>query len=484
MKKALSLFIAVIVMSLGITFAAFSSSENLFEKIELNSKNTVITLSSSKYYYNGNEKKPSVTVVYTDENKEKTTLTSKKDYTVSYSNNKAVGVAKITVSGKGSFTGTITAKYAIVSGKITNVKTASRALNSLNVTWKAQKGVSGYYVQYSKTGVKNYKNIFVSASKTSVTIKNLKVDTDYKIYVRSYIKIGKTYYYSKLSDKLSTSTKAVVSAPKCSGYCSLISIPTLTWKTVSGAEKYNIYRASSKNGTYSRIASLTGTSYSDKSAALHKTYYYKVRSFKTVDGVLYKSRESNTVKIKAMKTVLVGDSIMEGIQYYKVLPGGTFVVKVGMGTYTFYNSYYFKINGKSATGLEKLLSYKPDRVFMMFGMNEAAYKKNASIIQYYQYAVEDIKDERPGCQIIILPVSPTTAGSRKSIPKRDRINSLNSELKKFAEKNKCKYYNFTSPFKDSNGYLLKKYNGGDGCHWNIAGCRLFVSQLNKYIKTH
>ncbi len=58
--------------------------------------------------------------------------------------------------------------------------------------------------------------------------------------------------------------------------------PTFHWNAVSGASKYNIYRSTSKNGTYSYIGSTTATSYTDKTAISGKQYYYQVKAVKKV----------------------------------------------------------------------------------------------------------------------------------------------------------------------------------------------------------
>lgn len=269
--------------------------------------------------------------------------------------------------------------------------------------------------------------------------------------------------------------------PVLSAYCSLLSKPVIQWKKTDGADKIIIYRSSRKDGEYKKLASVSPkkTSYTDNDAAVHKTYYYRARA-QYAGGIM--SDYSASVKMKAKKTVFVGDSVMEGVRYYKALPGGKFLVKIGMGNYTFYNSNYFRIGKKKVTGIEKLISMKPDRVFIMFGMNEAAYKNNKSIIQYYKYAIEDLKDARKNAEIIILPVSPTKANSGKSIPKKKRINSLNKELKKMAKDCGLEYYDYTEPFKDKNGYLKNSCDGGDGCHWNSKSAKKFISQMKKYAK--
>ena len=73
-----------------------------------NLSDSVVTLSNSNYIYDGSAKVPSITVKYDDK-----TLTKDTDYTVTYANNTNAGVATVTVTGKGSYTGTIIKKFII-----------------------------------------------------------------------------------------------------------------------------------------------------------------------------------------------------------------------------------------------------------------------------------------------------------------------------------------------------------------------------------
>ena len=60
--------------------------------------------------------------------------------------------------------------------------------------------------------------------------------------------------------------------------------PTLKWNAVSGAAKYEVYRARSKDGDYIKYSTVTGTSYTNISYIENgNTYYYKVRALKS-DG--------------------------------------------------------------------------------------------------------------------------------------------------------------------------------------------------------
>lgn len=52
----------------------------------------------------------------------------------------------------------------------------------------------------------------------------------------------------------------------------------VSWKAVSGAKSYNIYRSTKKNGTYKLIGTSNKRYYVDKTAAVNKNYFYKVEA--------------------------------------------------------------------------------------------------------------------------------------------------------------------------------------------------------------
>lgn len=98
----------------------------------------------------------------------------------------------------------------------------------------------------------------------------------------------------------------------------------ITWTKVSGAKSYEIYRASSKSGTYKKTATVQSTTYTDKTAAQNRTYYYKVRA---ISG---KSKSSfSSVKSGKIRTAVSLKKIpaYSGSPYTEINGGKTYFAK-------------------------------------------------------------------------------------------------------------------------------------------------------------
>ena len=54
--------------------------------------------------------------------------------------------------------------------------------------------------------------------------------------------------------------------------------PYLRWNAVANASKYEVYRATTKSGTYTLLGTATATNYTDNKAGSGYTYYYKVKA--------------------------------------------------------------------------------------------------------------------------------------------------------------------------------------------------------------
>ncbi len=169
----------------------------VWDKTEPSSKNSDI--SSAKFSkisnknYTGKARKPEVTVKDGDK-----TLKEGTDYTLSYKNNKKIGTATVTVTGKGNWTGTKELTFKIVPPK-TTLK-ASKSGEKIKLSWKAAKGAEKYQIYYSANGGKYKRLATVSGSKTSYSTSKLDFKKNtYKFKIRSYAESGGKKYYSSYS---------------------------------------------------------------------------------------------------------------------------------------------------------------------------------------------------------------------------------------------------------------------------------------------
>ena len=160
---------------------------------KVNPKKVKVTVSGlKKKVYTGKSLKNTVTVKLDGKK-----LTSGKDYTLTYKNNKKPGKASVKVTLKGNYTGTKTAYFVITTKKMkmTSVKKVS-SKNQIKVKWTKAKYVSGYTVQYSENkNFKSAKKLTVNKKYSSKVIKKLSSNKTYYVRIRSYKVIdGKKNY--------------------------------------------------------------------------------------------------------------------------------------------------------------------------------------------------------------------------------------------------------------------------------------------------
>ena len=76
----------------------------------------------------------------------------------------------------------------------------------------------------------------------------------------------------------------------------------LTWEPLSGVDGYQIYRATSKIGTYTKVTTITDptrSTYINGSRTCGKTYYYKIRAYKKMNGKTVYSKYSSILSAYA-----------------------------------------------------------------------------------------------------------------------------------------------------------------------------------------
>ena len=144
--------------------------------------------------------------------------------------------------------------------------------------WKAVDGAVKYYVYRSGGKSGTYKYIG-TATKLNYTDTTAKPGYYYYYKVKSVNAGGVESDASVAVSALCHCAQPVLNSAQ---YLSSSGKPYLSWSTVTGASKYQVYRAGSQNGTYKLLGTTTKTNYTDTTASAGYTYYYKVKAVSKV----------------------------------------------------------------------------------------------------------------------------------------------------------------------------------------------------------
>ena len=205
------------------------------------------------------------------------------------------------------------------------------------LTWNAVSGATSYKVYRAASQNGTY-SLLGTVTATSYTNTGAKAGTTYWYKVKAVNTAGESAYSNIVSGWATVTTLTL-------GHSSTSGKPQLTWKAVSGAASYKVYRATSKNGAYSVINTTKALTYTNTGAALGTTYYYKVEALNAAGKSM---GFSAIVEGKVAPVLAVGYSSVSGKPQltWKAVPGAT---EYQVYRSTQQNSGYSKINTTTAT---------------------------------------------------------------------------------------------------------------------------------------
>ena len=161
------------------------------------------------------------------------------------------------------------------------------------IKWTAVSGASKYYVYRSGSSNGTYKYV---GTTTATNYTDNKANAGYTYYYKvkavSKVSSGANSYYSVVIGATCHCARPSVKITTSNGS------PRLTWNAVAGANKYEVYRATSKNGSYTKMFTTSNLSYTNTSAKAGTTYYYKVKAVSKVKSTA-NSAFSTVVSIRA-----------------------------------------------------------------------------------------------------------------------------------------------------------------------------------------
>lgn len=124
------------------------------------------------------------------------------DYSLQYTNNKNVGIAKLSITGNGDYRGMVKRSF-VINPKATSITGLSSKKRKIVVKWKKQSAqTSGYQICYcAKSGFNSgAKTVTIRNSQTTKkTIKRLKRKKNYYVKIRTWKMVNNAKYYSSWS---------------------------------------------------------------------------------------------------------------------------------------------------------------------------------------------------------------------------------------------------------------------------------------------
>ena len=156
---------------------------------------------------------------------------------------------------------------------------AKAVSGGIQVTWQKADNAAKYNV-YRKDAVNTKWTVIATVTGTSYTDKTAKAGVTYTYTVRGVAADGKTLSPSYNKTGVSATMPKPVSRPANVTLGSAKAVSggiQVTWQAASGAAKYKVYRKDAVNTKWTVIATVTGTSYTDKTAKAGVTYTYTVR---------------------------------------------------------------------------------------------------------------------------------------------------------------------------------------------------------------
>lgn len=257
----------------------------------------------------------------------------------------------------------------------TSVKAASSSYSSINTSWGAVTGASGYEVYRATSSTGSY-SLIATTSGTSYNNTGLTTNSTYYYKVRAYTIVQTTKTYSSFSTIVSA--KPIPSTPSVKAVSSSYNSVITSWGAVTGVNGYEVYRATSSTGTYSLIITTTSTSYNNTGLSTNIAYYYKVRAYRMVGTAKVYSNFSTIVSTKPIPStpvVKVVSSSSTSITTSWGSIAGTSGYEVyratsSTGTYSLlttttstginhtglitYNTYYYKVRAYTLVGTVKV----------------------------------------------------------------------------------------------------------------------------------
>ena len=152
-------------------------------------------------------------------------------------------------------------------------------------------------------------------------------------------------------------------------------------------------------------------------------------------------------------SIFIGDSIIDGIAYYKIYADGN------------------NTTDKTEKYLDDIIKLTPARVFIMVGLNDANYgtRSAQTIAENIMAIASQIKTASPNtnvCVLSLLPITQEFEAKANVNAKQSMIDEINNIVMAACPSNSVTYVDVATAFKDASGYMNPQYTGNGSNIYN------------------
>lgn len=348
--------------TIGETTYVGEASDSIMVRPSQSIKNYSASLEYAAVAYDGTAKMPDVTLKTSSNG---TLLTEGEDYEVQYQNNRLIGEAKVTITGVGCYSGTITKTFTVNPGQVENLEVVDMTSGTVTISFDPVPGADEYWIY--RGGTRRAK-----ITDTTYETTGLKAGTTYKFYVKAVTEVDGDDYVGEASETVSAKptytiddyTLTVTNGPLT--YTGKAITPSVKLKSVAGKtlRKGTDYTIACTHNVEIGTATVTATGKGKYSETISTTFQIvpaKVNtpSVKVIDGNVVEVSYDAVKEAQWYEIYLNGESIgittKTTIQIGGMTPGKTYKVSVTAGATVDGENYVGKpSNTKSVKPIHKI----------------------------------------------------------------------------------------------------------------------------------
>lgn len=221
-------------------------------------------------------------------------------------------------------------------------------------------------------------------------------------------------------------------------------------------------------------------------SALSQAYGPVVRSAQPVDAAAYPPPAvppcERVPDAYFDDAVLIGCSLMTGVELSGSIDHATFVARIGMSPRGAMNNKNFPSGSQYLTMADTVIALAPEKLYIMLGSNGIDIKRPADVLGEMNELLNYLIAALPDTLIYLISIPPVTPKVRVRYPylTETKVATYNLGLEELASLHGIYYLNVYALLADDNGQTLGKYAADDGYHLTSAGYQL----LADYLYTH